>query len=250
MRNQVWARGILVLILSAGISASVSSAEPALPKEAQEAMAKASGWQSYKASFTLEAKEENGKLFTLKGVLLYRQPGQRRLEIREGDAKENTQVLVSDGKTEWQYYPQSSAVYKINNPPEAPGPHRPFSEVKAETVQFVKRIDGEGGKLLRFEAQPQPASVEGSPIPVKKVQLDVGEKDGMLREMAMLDEKGEPVLTQKFIDVEVNPSLADDQFSFTPPTGVSVMEMPPPGAQLQAAEKQGTVIGAEPAKKD
>jgi len=200
--------------------------EPVLPKEAKEALAKASSLQSYKTSFTLEAKEENGKLFTLKGTLLYRRPGQRRLEIREGEAKENTQLLVSDGKVEWQYYPQSAAVYRINNPPEAPGPHRPFLEVQAESVQFVKRLEGEGDPLLRFEADPQPASVEGSPVPVKKVRLDIGEKDGMLREMVMLDEKGEPVLTQRFTDLEVNISPSDDQFRFTPPQGVSVMEMP------------------------
>ena len=244
MKNRVWMRAILILILSAGVPATALPAEPVLPKEAKEALAKTSALQSYKASFVLEAKEEDGKLFTLKGTLLYRQPGHRRLEIREGDAKENTQLLVSDGKVEGQYHPKSAAVYRINNPPEAPGPHRPFSEVKAESVQFVKRVETDGDPVLRFEADPQPASVEGSPIPVKKVRLDVGEKDGMLREMVMLDEKGEPVLTQRFADLEVNVPLADDQFSFTPPEGVSVMEMPPPGAQPQTPEK------AEPAKKE
>ena len=241
MTNRAWMRGVLVLILSAGSPASVFSAEQALPKEAQDLLAKASSWQSYKANFALEAKEESGKPFILRGALIYRQPGQRRLEIREGEAKENTQLLISDGKVEWQYYPQSAAIYRINNPPEAPGPHRPFSEVKVETVQFVKRVEKNGDPLLRFEADPQPASVQGSPIPVKKVRLDIGEKDGMLREMVMLDEKGEPVLTQQFTDVEVNVSPSDDQFSFTPPQGVPVTEMPPvapvPQPQTEADKK-------------
>ncbi len=209
--------------------------EEALPKEAKAAAEKAAGWESYKTDFSLETQEENGEDFSLKGTLIYRKPGQRHLEIREGEAVENTQMLVSDGSVEWQYYPKGNVAYRIDNPPEAPGPHRPFTDVKPETVRFVKKVEGSEGPLLRFEAAPRPESVQGSPVPVKKVRLDLSEEDGMLREMVMLDEKDKTVLTQRFTGMDRNVEISEDQFKFTAPEGVSIMQMPP----AQTEEKGG-----------
>ena len=216
--------GLINLILLIKPVTPVFSEEVALPSESKELSAKAAGWESYKAAFTLEAKEADGKLFKLEGKLLYKRPAHRRLEIREGEAQGNTQLLVSDGKTEWQYYPSSAVVYRMSNPPEPPGPHRPFSESKPETLRFVKRVQGGPEVLLRFEGEPLSASVEGAPVPVKSIRVDIAEKDGLLREMALLDEKGQEVLIQRYSQVEVNVPIADDQFIFTPPEGVAVME--------------------------
>ena len=214
---------LLVFLFSAG---PVRAEEAALPGQAKAAAEKALSWDSYKTDFVLDTKEENGTVFLLRGTLVYRKPGQRRLQIREGDATQETQTLVCDGKVEWQYYPGLNVVYRIDNPPEAPGPHRPFTDVKPETVRFVKKMEGPEGALLRFEAEPQPKSVEGSPVPVKTVRLDLSETDGMLREMVMLDDKGDPVLTQRFTGLEVGVRLQDDQFQFTVPEGVSVTQLP------------------------
>lgn len=217
----------IALAFIAAASTPAGSEEAVLSKEAAEAQQKADSFKSYKTDFTLEAKEEDGKLFVLKGKLLYQKPGRRRLEIREGEATETTQLLVSDGAVEWQYYPQGNAVYKINNPPESPGPHRPFSETRPETIRFLDRVETDRGGLLRFEAEPLPASVEGAPVPVKKMRLELGEKDGMLRQMTMLDEKGEVVLTQKLTGLEVDVPIPEESFRFTPPEGASVTELPP-----------------------
>lgn len=199
--------------------------EAALPKEAKAAEEKALSWNSYKTDFALDTKEESGAVFLLRGTLIYRKPGQRHLQIREGEATQDTQTLVSDGKVEWQYTPQGNVAYRIDNPPEAPGPHRPFTDVKPETVRFVKKVEGPEGALLRFEAEPRPQSVEGSPVPVKTVRLDLSEKDGMLREMVMLDALGEAVLTQRFTGLEVDVTLPDNQFQFTAPEGVTVTQL-------------------------
>lgn len=229
-------KAALLLAASALLWAGPAFAEESgLSKEARAALEKAAGWKSYKTDFSLETQEENGEAFSLKGTLIYRKPGQRHLQIREGEATENTQMLVSDGSVEWQYYPKGGVAYRIDNPPEAPGPHRPFTDVRPETVRFVKKVEGPGGPLLRFEAEPRPESVQGSPVPVKKVRLDLSEEDGMLREMVMLDEKDKPVLTQRFTELELNVEVPEDQFKFTVPDGVSVMQPPP----AQPEEKGG-----------
>ena len=223
--------GIGLLLVSVFSAGPVRAKEVALSREAKAAAEKALSWNSYKTDFALDTKEENGAVFLLRGTLVYRKPGQRRLQIREGEATQDTQTLVSDGKVEWQYYPKSNVVYRIDNPPEAPGPHRPFTDVKPETVRFVRKVEGPEWALLRFEAEPRPQSVEGSPVPVKTVRLDLSEKDGMLREMVLLDALGEVVLTQRFTGMEVDVTLQDNQFQFTVPEGVSVTQLP--GTQPQ-----------------
>lgn len=197
-----------------------------LPAEAQQALEKATQWDSYKASFNLEAKEEDGRLFLLSGTLQFEKPGKRRLEIYEGEDKANAQLLISDGSVEWQYYPQGGMVYRINQPPEPPGPHRPFSEAKPETLKFVEKVEQEGETLLRFEAEPQPSTVEGAPATVSKVELVVSAKDGLLREMALVDDKGQPLLTHRYKEFELNAKIPEDQFTFKPPEGVAVVDLP------------------------
>lgn len=227
----------LIALLGIPSPAFTQEAPADLPPEAQQAVQKAAQWDSYKASFNLEAKEEDGRTFLLNGTLQFQKPSKRRLEIQEGDNKESRQLLVSDGNVEWQYYPQGAMVYRVNQPPEPPGPHRPFSEAKPETLRFVERTQEEGEELLRFEGEPKPSTVEGAPVTVTKIALAVSEKDGLLREMALLDDKGQPLLTHRYRHIEVNVKIPEDQFAFTPPEGVAVMELPP--AQEAVQERLG-----------
>ena len=202
--------------------------ELALPKEALEIGRKASSWKSYRAEFALEAKEERGGLFKLRGVLLFKQPNLRRLEIWEGDSVEPTQILVSDGKVEWQYHPQNAVVYRLAEPVTPPGPHRPFGEAQPGTVRFIERAGEAGQGRLRFEAEPIPAAVEAYASAIQKLRIEVSEEDGLARELLLLDPDGNTVLTQRFTKVEVNVPTDATGFSFVPTEGVAVIDVPRP----------------------
>ncbi len=214
----------LLLPITSGHSPALFAQE--LPPEAQQAAQKAAAAASYQTQFTLEAQEEDGNWFRLEGSLLFRAPSQRRLEIRPAGSSEEPQLVVSDGKVEWQTYPQGGVVYRMNNPPEVPGPHRPFSEALPETVRFVETRETPEGKVLRFEAKPLPASVDGAPIPIETIRIDVSEKDGLARELTLLDAKGTAVMTQKFLQMKLNVPISDQQFSYTPQKGVAIMDIP------------------------
>ena len=67
---------------------------------------------------------------------------------------------------------------------------------------------------------------EGAPVPIQKMGIEVGEKDGLARKLELLDSKGQPVLTQNFTEVEVNVTVDKNQFSFVPQEGVAVMDLP------------------------
>ncbi len=216
----------ITILLSAAvlflIRGSLFAAEP-LPKETQDLIAKASALENYRAQFNLDAKEENGETVRLEGTLLFQRPNRRRLELRQGGSKEISQLLVSDGTVEWQYAPSEKKAYRLSNAPEVPGPHRPFAEGKS--FRFVERIGAEPEALLRFEGAPLPTVVQDSPVPIKTLRVDVGEQDGLVRELALLDAKDEVVLLQKYTAVEVNAELPEDSFTFTPPEGTSIEDL-------------------------
>ncbi len=207
---------------------TASAEEPPLPKEAKEVLRKAAALESYRAKFLLEAKEEDGQTFYLRGTLLYQKPQRRRLEIYQGDAEQPSQILVADGTVEWQHYPQSGTVYRVLNPPPPPGPHRPFAEVQPGTLRFIQWVEEGGERRLRFEAEPLPSMKEGAPVSVRKLEIEVGERDGLARRLQLLDAQGQPVLTQNFTQVEVNLDLEQNQFLFVPQEGMTVMDLPSP----------------------
>lgn len=212
-----------------GLAHCAFSEEAAFPPEAQEAVERSAALKSYRVELVLEAKEEDGTPFRLEGKLLFQSPSRRRLEIREAGSDSAPQLLVNDGKVEWQHYPQTGVVYRLARPPPTPGPHRPFAEAQPGTVRFIGKAGTEQEPLLRFEALPLPASVEGSPVPVEKIRVDVGERDGLVREMVLLDAQGGEVLAQRFTRVEVDVPTSDKDFAFTPPEGAAVVDMPEEG---------------------
>lgn len=212
----------------------VSPDAPVLPKEAQGLLSKVAALESYKARFTLEVKEASGEPVRLTGTLLFQRPNRRRLEIWEGQERQEaktSQLLISDGKMEWQYSPEKKTVYRVKSPADPPGPHRPFAEVRAETLRFVKRLEGKPASLARFEGDPIPSVVEGSPIPIQRLRVDVGEADGLVREMSLLDTQGNAVLSQRYQEVEVNVPIPEGTFTFTPPEGTEVVDLPEPATE-------------------
>lgn len=224
MKRRIW--GAVALLLLSSAAGTAWAQEAALPAEAQQILKKLELVRSYKGKFSLEAKEPDGQLFQLEGTLLFSSPNQRRLEMRPPGSKEEPQLLVSDGKTEWQYDPIGGMVYRVTQPVESPGPHRPFSETRDGTVRFVSREKASDGSVLRFEAEPRPESVDGAPVPVQKIRIDAGEADGLVRELSLLDDQGNPVMTQRFFDIQVNVPVADKEFVFVPKQGMAVVDLP------------------------
>lgn len=209
-------------------STPVFAAPAALPKEAQELTGKLSGVKTYQADFAMETKEEDGKPVKLEGTISFQAPNQRRLEIKQAAAGEQPQVIIADGKLEWHYDPNSAQVLRSQLPAELPGPHRPFGEIQPGTLKFVEKSGSGKEAVVRFEGTPAAVLVESSPVPIKTIRLDVGEEDGFLRHLVLLDEKGEAVLSQHYSDIRVNTDIPASEFVFTPPEGVPVKDLSVP----------------------
>ncbi len=196
-----------------------------LPKEAMELQAKAAAVKSYQAKFILQAQEEGGEQVRLTGSILFQGPNQRRVELKEEGSQEIGQLLVSDGSEEWQYLKEANTVYRVKNPPQAPGPHRAFAEVKANTLRFVGDRPLGSESVYRFEGSPVAEVTEGAPVAIQTIRVDVGKADGLVRELTLLDAQGKEILSQRYQEVQVDVPVAQGTFSFAPPAGVQVIDL-------------------------
>ncbi len=229
MNRRIWIFWSVLALLCLSSNGLLAEEETApLPKEAQGLLTKAGALKNYRSRFTLEAKEESGETVRLEGTLLFQRPNLRRLELRIRGSKEISQMLISDGTVEWQYDPAEKKVYRLTNTPEVPGPHRPFAEGKS--FRFIERIGSGSDARLRFEGTPLPTIIQDSPVPIQTLRVDVGEQDGLVRELALLDIKDQVVLSQQYRDVEVNVNFPEGSFKFTPPEGTTVEDLKQTGA--------------------
>jgi outer membrane lipoprotein-sorting protein len=207
-------------------STSVYAAD--LPREAEQLNSKLSGVRSYQADFSMETKEEDGKPVKLEGKILFKTPNLRKLEIKQDDTGGLPQVIVADGKLEWHYDPNSAQVLRSKIPADLPGPHRPFGEIQPGTLRFVQKNGSGRDSVSLFEGTPAPVLVESSPVPIKLIRLEVGDEDGFLRHLVLLDEKGQEVLAQRYSNIRINVDVPSSEFVFTPPDGVPVRDLTPP----------------------
>ncbi len=225
MKRDLAYRTLCVVLLVMGVALAAWAQSPALPEEAEALQAKVDALTSYKARFSLEVKEEGEEPIELEGKLFYQRPNLRRLEIRYAGEVENSQLLVDDGKVEWQHGIEDNTIYKITNPPLPPGPHQPFADLQLDTLRFIERIEAEGQTLLRFEADPLDAVNETAPVKIKTVRVDVAEGDGLTRRTALLTSEDKEILIHRFYDIEVNAPIPPESFVFTVPDGVIVEEL-------------------------
>ncbi|MBI1953755.1 MAG: outer membrane lipoprotein carrier protein LolA [Candidatus Omnitrophica bacterium] len=212
-------------LLALGRSAAFGEAAAGLPPEAQALQSKADALKSYRAQFILEAREEDGQSVRLEGKLLFEGPNRRRVEIKEEGSSDASQILVGDGKLEWQYFKEANTVYRQENPPQPPGPHRPFAEIQDGTLRAVAQAPAGTQAIQRFEGKPVAEVTEGAPVPIETIRVDVGTEDGLARELTLLDAQGKSVLSQRYSQVEVNLSFPEGTFAFTPPADAAVVDL-------------------------
>jgi len=216
---------VLVLLAPGRSMAFGEETAALLPPEAQTLQSKAQALRGYSSRFTLETQEEGGQSVRLEGTLLFESPSRRRVEIKEEGSDGPSQILVGDGVVEWQYFKEANTVYRMENPPPPPGPHRPFAEIQAGTLRLAGEASSEAQTFQRFEGKPLAEVTEGAPAPIETIRVDVGKEDGLVRELTLLDAQGKSVLSQRYSDVEVNPSFPEETFRFTPPAGAQVVDL-------------------------
>lgn len=163
-----------------------------------------------------------GRTVEARGTLSWKKPGKLRWEYTTPTPQE----IVSDGTKLWVYTRELKQVNVMPAPQALTGPAGSFLQGLGQVREHFQ---------VRFLNPAQPTDAEGlfvldltprQPEPLlARLILAVDPKSWLVRKAVVYDELGNTV-TVRFLDVQVNPGLADQLFVFTPPPGVAVVPTP------------------------
>lgn len=170
--------------------------------------------QSARANFTQQVLDEKGKAVqSAQGQLSFSRPGKFRWEYREP----YEQSIVGDGERLWVYDKELAqvTVKKLDGALDS----SPAALLAGSNeIEEYYNLDARGmkGGLDWLEAFPK-----ADDSMFEKVRM--GFKGNTLDTMELFDHLGQ-VTRIRFSAIQRNPALPAGTFSFTPPTGVDVLE--------------------------
>ena len=143
---------------------------------------------------------------------------------------------VSDGGLMWTYDRTEKIAAKVNMgrvyritgleaDADQPDPLRPFRALEWTSIRYTGDEIFEGTSHRVFSATPKPSLLHAQlPEPPVKIHLIINPKDGLLRITRLLDADDNPIITQTFHDLTVNPDLKDKWFEFIIPSGAHIID--------------------------
>ncbi len=170
--------------------------------------------QSARASFTQTVRDRDGATVqTASGKLVFARPGKFRWEYE----KPYQQLIVGDGQKLWVYDKDLNQV-TVKKMEGALGSSPAALLAGSNDIEKYYNLDAKGvkGGLDWLEAYPRDEDSMFS-----KVRM--GFKGNMLDTMELYDQMGQ-VTVIRFGNLQRNPKLAENLFTFTAPAGADVIE--------------------------
>lgn len=189
-------------------------------RRASEAYAKV---KSLRANFV--QKRDNpllGSTTTSRGTLYQRRPDRFLMKFSDPDGD----VIVSDGRYFWIYYPSADPKQVLRAPAsaEAAGgvdlqaqflgdPLRRFSN----TYHGTDTVAGRKTHVITM--------IPRENVGYKNLKVWIDAQDALVRRFVLTENNG-VVMEIVLSNLTINPALGDDVFQFTPPTGAKIIENP------------------------
>jgi len=190
--------------------------------------------QSYRSVLST-SMEMMGNSVTTTGKMLFRRPDLMRMETA-GSTPAQLSINVFDGEFNWTYQPQMKMAMKIeiekirsefpdfgvNN-----SLFESFQGLDEGRIRYIRNTTFADEEVAVFQGETdgKMAQMGLGGMQAAWVEVWVGMEDGLLRRMVMYRESGEEMMIMEVEMQEINPSIPDSTFVFSPPEGVKVMDM-------------------------
>ena len=200
-------------------------ARPAAALDVNEVVRKVQARYDATHDFTADVTQEStiaslGKTVTTHGTIVFKKPGKMRWDLTDTDP----QLIVADGATLWLYRPADRQVLKapFDAAFRSSAPISFLTGVGRITQDFDAKLDGESPdhQTLYLLLVPRQAASD-----VGQLRLAVARDSFDIRGADVHDPLGN-VSRLRFDHVKRNTGVADEQFAFTVPPGVDVINAP------------------------
>ncbi len=175
----------------------------------------------FKAGFQQESTVKTlGKKQQAEGVVYFKKPGKMRWVFNRPIKQE----IISDGKTLWTYRPEEKQVIvsRMTQAFESKTPSTFLAGLGNLKRDFRARFAQPPAPGKNYSLELTPVEAQGG---LEKLFLIVDPKSFHIVQATVQDVMGN-VTQVKFSKIQFNTNLSDDLFTFTPPKGVEVFQMP------------------------
>jgi outer membrane lipoprotein carrier protein len=216
-----------VLLLSApGRAGERPEAAPSLEETVERVQAACSQVQDLSARFQQTATNRTlGQVQEASGLFFLKRPGKMRWEYQKPEPR----LFVTDGKTLWVYSPADKQVVAQALTEALPsrlplgflaGDCQLSREFEVGTVEHAGTRAAAGVKLLDLRPKRPEAGIA-------RLVLEVNLRSYTVEKTTLFDSYGNTTVIA-LSNLKLNPGVADQQFQFTPPAGVTVITPPKP----------------------
>jgi outer membrane lipoprotein-sorting protein len=226
---------LATLALAATVVAFAASApaqDPPAPdsaKAAAEVLDKYAKVEGLEASLEIRVKEKGGDETSAPSQLsVSRALGWKIVD----DTPNGEQRIFNDYRTSFQYFPREKRAVKLvaDMPAIVEGFRKPANELNPLTIldpKSVKLLGKEtldGAEVYHFAGTTSTQLLAmGEPV-VRKLEAWIAIADGLPRKTVEFA-PDETVVTTVYTNVKLNPQFSAEDFRFTPPDGVEVLDM-------------------------
>ncbi|MGK7310769.1 MAG: LolA family protein [Candidatus Longimicrobiales bacterium M2_2A_002] len=212
-----------VIVVTGATAATGSESGDAVAAQDPEAILHATS-RAYEAMRSVRADFEQtlrntllGRTTTSSGTLYQREPDRFLMDFSdpEGD------VIVSDGRYYWMYYPSVDEKQVLRTPRRGQG-----LDLQAEFIgDPVERFDYtyHGTEDVRGRTAHVMTLDPKQAAGYRRMKVWIDATDHLVRRFEITEENGN-VRQIELLDITVNPTLPDSLFEFTPPEGAMVVE--------------------------
>jgi len=175
----------------------------------------------FKASFLQESIIKSlGKKQQAEGVVYFKKPGKMRWVYRQPTQQE----IISDGKSLWTYRPEDNQVIVARMPQafQSKAPTTFLAGIGNLKRDFQARFFKEPSSGKDYSLELIPLEAQGS---LEKLFLIVERETFKILQAKVQDVMGN-VTQMNFSKIQFDNHLSDSLFTFTPPKGVEVFNMP------------------------
>lgn len=224
-------------------------------KKLAEIASKVEDIKSYKVNMKMEM-QMMGQAMTTDGQIAFKKPDKMRMTTKTNMMGGATQEIYSSGDIMWSYMPMMRMATKMDMKKiKAAGQNQygmtgneditnPFKGVPEDKIKYVEEKDTSEGTVYVFEAYPDlagkmpPGAPEHQMLPQKMITW-ISADTGLPVKIIMIGKNGATMMEQTYSDFQINPTIDDSVFEFTPPEGVQVMDMTD-GAMNMMQQMQGS----------
>ncbi len=191
---------------------------------------------SYRIDYKVFLKKDDVMELFTQGDIAFKKPDMMLMKASLPGEDEPLQILISDGRTLWQYLPRGRMASKIDLNQlkqefqedyirEQIDISQPLRGVKEDSINFLGIREIRGEEVYLFEANISQEFARNIGMGIYSVKTYIAKKDGIVRQISYYNLNEKELMRHVYQNIRINVEFPDDYFLFRVSEDVHIIDM-------------------------